>query len=164
MARGLNKVMLIGNLGADPEVRYSASGVPVTRFRVATTDNWRDRQSGEMQSRTEWHSLVCFQRLAEIARDYLKKGSKVYIEGSLKTSSWQAPDGQKQYRTEITVRELQMLDGKTSEHDDSATGSTSAAPPTADQKNYEDVSVMSPPPPEPEAIPTDRDPDDDIPF
>lgn len=111
MARGINKVILIGNLGRDPETRYSQGGNPITSFSVATSENWRDRTSGEQQERTEWHNVVCFGRLAEIAGEYLKKGSKVYIEGSLRTSSWEQ-DGQKRYRTEIMARELQMLDSR----------------------------------------------------
>jgi single-strand DNA-binding protein len=111
MARGINKVILIGNLGRDPETRYSQGGTPVTNFSVATSESWRDRQSGEQQERTEWHNVVCFARLAEIAGEYLKKGSKVYIEGSLRTSSWEQ-DGQKRYRTEVMARELQMLDSR----------------------------------------------------
>jgi single-strand DNA-binding protein len=111
MARGINKVILIGNLGADPETKYSQGGNAVTRLRVATSENWRDRQTGEQQERTEWHTVVCFSRLAEIAGEYLRKGSKVYIEGSLSTSSWEQ-DGQKRYKTEIIAREMQMLDGR----------------------------------------------------
>jgi len=111
MARGINKVILIGNLGRDPETRYSQGGSAVTSFSVATTESWRDRQSGEQQERTEWHNVVCFARLAEIAGEYLKKGSKVYIEGSLRTSSWEQ-DGQKRYRTEIMARDMQMLDAR----------------------------------------------------
>ncbi|MEM9622226.1 MAG: single-stranded DNA-binding protein [Pseudomonadota bacterium] len=111
MARGINKVILIGNLGRDPETRYAQSGSAVTNFSVATSESWRDRGSGEQQERTEWHNVVCFARLAEIAGEYLRKGSKVYIEGSLRTSSWEQ-DGQKKYRTEIMARELQMLDSR----------------------------------------------------
>ena len=111
MARGINKVILIGNLGRDPETRYAQSGSPVTNFSVATSESWRDRTSGENQERTEWHNVVCFARLAEIAGEYLRKGSKVYIEGSLRTTSWEQ-DGQKKYRTEIMARELQMLDSR----------------------------------------------------
>ncbi len=111
MARGINKVILIGNLGRDPETRYSQGGSAVTNFSVATTESWRDRNSGEQQERTEWHNVVCFARLAEIAGEYLRKGSKVYIEGSLRTSSWEQ-DGQKRYRTEVMARDLQMLDSR----------------------------------------------------
>nr|NIP16239.1 single-stranded DNA-binding protein [Pseudomonadales bacterium]NIX09528.1 single-stranded DNA-binding protein [Pseudomonadales bacterium] len=99
------------NLGRDPETRYSQGGNAVTSFSVATTENWRDRQTGEQQERTEWHNVVCFARLAEIAGEYLRKGSKVYIEGSLRTSSWEQ-DGQKRYRTEVMARDLQMLDSR----------------------------------------------------
>ena len=111
MARGINKVILIGNLGRDPETRYAQGGNAVTNFSVATTESWRDRNSGEQQERTEWHNVVCFARLAEIAGEYLRKGSKVYIEGSLRTSSWEQ-DGQKRYRTEVMARDLQMLDSR----------------------------------------------------
>ncbi len=111
MARGVNKVILIGNLGRDPEVRHSAAGNPITHFSMATTDSWRDRQTNETQERTEWHNVVCFSRLAEIADQYLRKGSKVYIEGSLRTSSWER-DGQTRYRTEVIAREMQMLDSR----------------------------------------------------
>ena len=126
MARGINKVMLIGNLGRDPETRYAQSGSAVTRFSIATSESWRDKASGEMQERTEWHNVVCFARLAEIAGEYLRKGSKVYIEGSLRTSSWEA-DGQKKYRTEVNARELQMLDSRGGA-DASGMGGTSNAP------------------------------------
>ena len=111
MARGINKVILVGNLGRDPETRYAQNGTAVTRFSVATSESWRDRASGEQQERTEWHNVVCFARLGEIAGEYLRKGSKVYIEGQLRTSSWEA-DGQKKYRTEINAREMQMLDSR----------------------------------------------------
>ncbi|MFM7120895.1 MAG: single-stranded DNA-binding protein [Gammaproteobacteria bacterium] len=111
MARGINKVILIGNLGRDPETRYAQGGSPVTRFSVATSENWRDRASGESQERTEWHNVVCFGRTAEVAGEYLRKGSKVYIEGSLRTSSWEQ-EGQKRFKTEVVVRDLQMLDSR----------------------------------------------------
>lgn len=111
MARGINKVILIGNLGRDPETRHTQSGSAVTSLNVATTEGWRDRQSNEQQERTEWHRVVCFARLAEVARDYLRKGSKVYIEGGLRTSSWEQ-DGQTRYRTEVIARDLQMLDSR----------------------------------------------------
>ncbi|TKX76298.1 single-stranded DNA-binding protein, partial [Halorubrum sp. SD626R] len=94
MARGVNKVILIGNLGADPEVRYSPSGAAVTNVRLATTDSWRDKQTGEQQERTEWHRVVFFGKLAEIAGEYLRKGSKIYLEGRLQTRKWQGQDGQ----------------------------------------------------------------------
>ena len=111
MARGVNKVILLGNVGRDPETRYAQNGTAVTRFSIATSETWKDRSSGEQQERTEWHNIVCFARLAEVAGEYLKKGSKVYIEGQLRTSSWEQ-DGQKKYRTEVNAREFQMLDSK----------------------------------------------------
>ncbi len=111
MARGINKVILVGNLGRDPETRYAQNGSAVTSFSVATSEAWRDKTSGEMQERTEWHNVVCFARLAEIAGEYLRKGSKVYIEGQLRTSSWEQ-DGIKRYKTDIHAREMQMLDSR----------------------------------------------------
>lgn len=111
MARGINKVILIGNLGRDPRTRFTQSGTAIADFSLATSESWRDRQSNEMQERTEWHNVVCFARLAEIAGEYLQKGSKVYVEGSLRTSSWEQ-DGQTRYKTEVVARELQMLDSR----------------------------------------------------
>lgn len=111
MARGINKVILVGNLGADPETRYLPSGDPVTNVNLATSDVWRDRESGEQKERTEWHRVVFFKRLAEIAGEYLKKGSKVYVEGSLRTRQWER-EGQKHYTTEIVANEMQMLDSR----------------------------------------------------
>ena len=109
MARGVNKVILVGNLGADPETRYTASGSAVTNIRVATSESWRDKQTGENQERTEWHRVVFFSRLAEIAGEYLRKGSQGYIEGSLRTRKWQDQSGQDRYSTEIVANEMQML-------------------------------------------------------
>lgn len=109
MARGINKVILVGNLGADPETRYTASGSAVANIRVATSESWRDKQTGENQERTEWHRVVFFSRLAEIAGEYLRKGSQVYIEGSLRTRKWQDQSGQDRYTTEIVANEMQML-------------------------------------------------------
>ena len=111
MARGINKVILIGNLGQDPETRYLPSGGAVTNVSLATTESWRDRESGEQRDRTEWHRVVFFRRLAEIAGEYLKKGSKVYIEGHLRTRQWER-EGQKHYTTEIVANEMQMLDSR----------------------------------------------------
>jgi single-strand DNA-binding protein len=111
MARGVNKVILIGNLGKDPEVRYFPSGDAVANATLATTETWKDKQSGEQKEATEWHNLVFPGKLGEIAGKYLKKGSKVYVEGSLRTRSWEK-DGIKRYTTEIRVGEMQMLDGK----------------------------------------------------
>lgn len=111
MARGVNKVIILGNLGQDPEVKYMESGKAIARFSVATSEQWKDKQTGEQKSLTEWHRVVCFDRLGEIAAEYLRKGSKVYIEGKLKTNSWEQ-DGVKRYATDIQARELQMLDSK----------------------------------------------------
>src|SRR5271170_8230680 len=112
MARGVNKVILIGNLGADPETRAMPSGTTVANLRVATSESWRDKQSGEQQERTEWHRVALFGRLAEIAAEYLKKGSQVYIEGSLRTRKWQDKQGNERFSTEIVGNELQMLGGR----------------------------------------------------
>jgi single-strand DNA-binding protein len=112
MARGVNKVILIGNLGKDPEVRYMPSGGAVTNVTIATSESWKDKQSGEQQERTEWHNVVFFNRLAEIAGEYLKKGSKVYVEGSLRTRKWQDKEGKDRYTTEIVAGEMQMLDSR----------------------------------------------------
>jgi single-strand DNA-binding protein len=112
MARGINKVILVGNLGADPETRYMPSGGAVTNVRIATSDSWKDRQSGEQRERTEWHRVVFFNRLAEIAAEYLRKGSQSYVEGRLQTRKWQGADGQDRYTTEIVGNEMQMLGGR----------------------------------------------------
>ena len=112
MARGVNKVIIVGNLGRDPEVRHTASGAAVANVTVATTDSWTDRQSGEKQERTEWHRVVFFSRLAEIVGEYLRKGSQVYIEGRLQTRKWQDKDGQDKYTTEIIANDMQMLGGR----------------------------------------------------
>lgn len=113
MARGVNKVILIGNLGKDPEVRYMPSGGAVANITIATSENWKDKASGERQERTEWHNVVFYNRLAEIAGEYLKKGSKVYVEGSLRTRKWQDKNtGADRYTTEIIANEMQMLDGR----------------------------------------------------
>lgn len=112
MARGLNKVMLIGNLGADPEVRYTSGGSAVANVRLATAESWRDKESGDMQERTEWHRVVFFARLAEIVGEYLRKGSQIYVEGRLQTRKWQDRDGNERYTTEIVANEMQMLGGR----------------------------------------------------
>ncbi len=167
MARGINKVILIGNLGRDPETRYMQNGNPVTNFSVATSESWRDKATGDNQERTEWHNVVCFSRLAEIAGEYLKKGSKVYIEGSLRTNSWEA-DGQKKYRTEVIAKEMQMLDGRGGPNagmgggmgggagaDAGSSGAySSSAPQQATQSAGNDGA----------AVVADDDFDDDIPF
>ena len=113
MARGVNKVILIGNLGADPEVKYTPNGSAVANVNLATSDSWADKATGERQERTEWHRLVFWNKLAEIVGQYLKKGSKIYVEGRLETRSWDDPQsGQKRYMTEIRVGDMQMLDGR----------------------------------------------------
>lgn len=112
MARGINKVILIGNLGTDPEVRYMPQGGAVANLTVATSESWTDKATNEKKEQTEWHRVVIYQRLAEIAGEYLRKGSKVYIEGKLKTRKWQDKDGVERYTTEIIANELQMLDGR----------------------------------------------------
>jgi len=112
MARGINKVILIGNLGQDPETKYMPSGSAVTNLRIATSEVFKDKETGQQQERTEWHSVAMFGRLAEIAGEYLRKGSQVYIEGRLRTRKWQDKQGQDRYSTEIVANEMQMLGGK----------------------------------------------------
>ncbi len=138
-SRGVNKVILIGNLGKDPETRYMPSGGAVTNITVATSETWKDKQSGEQQERTEWHRVVFFNRLAEIAGEYLKKGSKVFIEGSLRTRKWQGQDGQDRYTTEIVANEMQMLDsrgagGGSAEYSQSAPAERKSQPASAPQQ------------------------------
>ena len=109
MARGVNKVILVGNLGKDPDMKYTASGAAIANITVATSESWNDKQTGEKQEKTEWHRVVFFRRLAEIAGEYLRKGSQVYIEGKLQTRKWQDQNGQDRYTTEIVANEMQML-------------------------------------------------------
>jgi len=127
MARGINKVILIGNLGNDPDVRYTAGGAAVTNISLATTDSWRDKESGEQQDRTEWHRVVFFGRLAEIVAEYLKKGSQVYVEGRLQTRKWQDKEGVDRYTTEIVAGEMQMLGGRGGSSNVSEQGASSGA-------------------------------------
>lgn len=178
MARGINKVILIGNLGADPETRYLQDGNAVTNVNLATSESWRDRESGQQNERTEWHRVVFFRRLAEIAGEYLKKGSKVYIEGSLRTRQWER-DGQKHYSTEIIANEMQMLDSRgdmgggqsgggystsgesrsnagSSNVRSSSAGSNNAGSSNAGSSSQDSAPDFASPPPE--------DFDDDIPF
>ena len=158
MARGVNKVILLGNLGADPETRYTQSGSAVTNIRMATTDTWRDRQSGEMQERTEWHRVVLFSRLAEIASEYLRKGSQCYIEGRIQTRKWQGQDGQDRYTTEVVASELRLLGGRG--------GSGGGAPPK-DRDSAPDASWSSDEPsgsPAASSSGPSTDFDDDMPF
>lgn len=112
MARGVNKVILIGNLGRDPVLRYMPDGTAVASFNVATTDTWKDKNSGQQQEKTEWHRVVFYGRMAEVCGEYLKKGSRIYVEGKLQTRKWQDSGGQDRYTTEVIGRELQMLDGR----------------------------------------------------
>jgi single-strand DNA-binding protein len=112
MARGINKVILIGNVGQDPETRTTPGGTTVTNLRVATSESWRDKQSGEMKEQTEWHTVVLWSRLGEIAAEYLRKGSQVYLEGRLQTRKWQDKSGNDRYTTEIVASEMQMLGGR----------------------------------------------------
>lgn len=162
MARGINKVILIGNCGGDPETRYLPNGGAVTNITVATTQAWKDKETGQQNERTEWHRVVFFRRLAEIAGEYLKKGSKVYIEGSLRTRQWER-DGQKHYTTEIVANEMQMLDsrgggsggGYPDENYSSGPSSASAPPGASDSQPDFDSGASAP---------SDSDFDDDIPF
>jgi len=130
MARGINKVILVGNLGNDPDIRYTAGGAAVANISLATTDSWRDKESGEKQERTEWHRVVFFGRLAEIVGEYLRKGSQVYVEGRLQTRKWQDKTGNDRYTTEIVANDMQMLGGRGS----SMPGNDQAPAPMADSK------------------------------
>ena len=112
MSKGINKVIIVGNLGKDPEIKYTASGAAIANITVATSESWNDKQTGEKVEKTEWHRVVAFQRLAEIMGEYLKKGSQVYIEGKLQTRKWQDSDGNDRYTTEVVANDLQMLGGK----------------------------------------------------
>ncbi len=154
MARGVNKVIIIGNLGRDPETRAMPSGSSVCNLNIATSESWKDRQSGEQQERTEWHRVVMFNRLAEIAAEYLHKGSQVYIEGSLRTRKWQDKQGVERYTTEIVANEMQMLGGRGGGA--GSGGGTSAPESSRDRSDLEPVSATGG---------TERDEfDDDIPF
>ena len=156
MARGINKVILIGNLGADPEIRHMPNGAAVANINLATSESWKDKNTGELQERTEWHRVVLFQRLAEIVAEYLKKGSKVYIEGRLQTRKWQdKTTGQDRYTTEIIANEMQMLDSRSG----SATGSE---PPFSTTQNTSATRPKRETTPLPEMASEAFD--DDIPF
>ena len=159
MARGINKVILIGNVGVDPDVRYMPNGNAVTTLSLATSETWKDKQTGDKQERTEWHRIVCFNRLGEIAGEYVRKGSKLYVEGSLRTRKWQDPQGQDRYTTEIVAADIQMLDNK---------GGASQAyndTPSATQ-HHEDGSTPTKPKATQAAAPQNAfdELDDDIPF
>jgi len=164
----LNKVMLIGNLGADPEVRYMPSGGAVTNIRLATTRRWKDRQTGERREHTEWHRVVFFNRLAEVAGEYLRKGSQVYVEGHIRTNKWQDQSGQDRYTTEIVADEMQMLgsrSGGTANFADNAQQGGGYSQPQTQQPTSQPAAAAQPsqssntPPPA-----TYEDFDDDIPF
>ena len=133
MARGINKVILVGNLGADPETRYMPSGGAVTNIRIATSEGWKDKQTGEQRERTEWHRIVFFNRLAEVAAEYLRKGSQVYVEGRLQTRKWQGQDGADRWTTEVVANEMQMLGraGGGGGYQSGSSDSAAEAPPEA---------------------------------
>ncbi len=150
MARGINKVIIVGHLGADPETRYMPSGGAVTNARVATSEAWKDKTTGDQQERTEWHNIAFFGRLAEIAGEYLRKGSQVYVEGRLRTRKWQDRDGNDRYTTEIVANEMQMLGGRPG----------SGAPARAASGGGQ----QSSPPPSGDSAPPIEEFDDDIPF
>ncbi|MEM1264220.1 MAG: single-stranded DNA-binding protein [Pseudomonadota bacterium] len=138
MARGINKVILVGNLGADPESRTMPSGSMVTNLRIATAEQWKDKQTGERQERTEWHSVAMFGRLAEISAEYLRKGSQVYIEGRLQTRKWQDKQGNDRYTTEIVANEMQMLGGRGSSAPMAEPPPPASAPATAGGGDFDD--------------------------
>ncbi|MEX8497551.1 MAG: single-stranded DNA-binding protein [Leptothrix ochracea] len=167
----VNKVILIGNLGRDPEVRYQPSGSAVCNVSVATTRNWKDKTSGERAEETEWHRVVFFDRLAEIAGEYLRKGRPVYIEGRLKTRKWQDKDGKDNYTTEIVAEQMQLLGGREGMQggDDMGGGSAdfaprSAAPRQAPQRSAAPAPARSAPSPAPSSASSFGGMDDDIPF
>jgi single-strand DNA-binding protein len=150
-SRGINKVILIGNLGQDPEMRSFASGDAVCNIRVATSETWKDKNTGEPQERTEWHTVVAYRRLAEIMGQYLKKGSKVYIEGKLRTRKWQDQQGADRYTTEVVADEMQMLDSRGGSGDFGGSSRSAGGPPRSAPRN-------DAPPPSNDGF------DDDIPF
>ena len=154
MSRGVNKVILIGNLGQDPEVRYMPNGNAVTNITVATSENWKDKNTGENVSKTEWHRVIFFRRLAEIVGEYLKKGSKIYIEGKLQTRKWQDKNGKDNWTTEIIAGEMQMLDGQ----------SKSGVPQSYAGQHQSAPQQSAPADDKPAAQPPADDFDDDIPF
>jgi single-strand DNA-binding protein len=165
MARGLNKVMLIGNLGADPEVRYTAGGSAIANIRLATAESWRDKESGDQQERTEWHRVVFFGRLAEIAGEYLKKGSQIYVEGRLQTRKWQNKEGVDQYSTEIIANDMQMLGGRGGAAGGGGGGSSSAGGGSSrGGDNLEGSGRQGGAPRKGSSEPPMEDFDDDIPF
>ena len=160
MARGVNKVILVGNLGADPETRYGASGNAITNIRIATSESWTDRQTNERRENTEWHRVVMFGRLAEIAEQYLRKGRQVYIEGRIQTRKWQGQDGQDRYTTEIVANEMQMLGGRGGGDADDWNRSSGPPPPAQSAAGGQAPGRSAAPP----SGGNDPDIDDDIPF
>ena len=139
MARGINKVLLIGNRGSDPETRAMPSGTQVTNISVATSESWKDKQTGDQQERTEWHKVVFFGRLAEIASEYLRKGSQVYVEGSLRTNKWQDRDGNDRYTTEVVAKEMQMMGSRPGSGAPAQVASAGGAPASADAPFEDDI-------------------------
>lgn len=158
MARGVNKVIIVGNLGNDPEVRYMPNGGAVANVSVATTESWKDKQSGQKVDKTEWHRVVFYNKLAEIVGEYLKKGSQIYLEGRLQTRKWQNKDGVDQYTTEIVASEMQMLGGRNDSGGSASFGSQSRGNDFGGGQQQ-----RSAPQAAPAAAPAD-DFDDDIPF
>lgn len=169
MARGVNKVILVGNLGQDPETRQTANGSAVTNITIATSERWKDKQTGQDQERTEWHRVIFFNKLAEIAGEYLTKGSQVYVEGQLRTRKWQDQSGQDRYTTEIVANEMQMLGSR---------GDSNSAQPARQQQPSQQPQQQPPPAAnmnpngtqrspyeqQPQQMPPADDFDDDIPF
>lgn len=163
-SKGVNKVIVVGNLGGDPDVRYTQAGAAITNISVATSETWKDKQTGQPQERTEWHRVVFFNRLAEIAGEYLRKGSKVYVEGSLRTRKWQDKDGKDRYTTEITANELQMLDTRSSGDGGSARAESQARAHGADRTPGQQRGPDQSQAPKQEEVPDYANFDDDIPF
>ena len=155
MARGINKVILVGNCGQDPETKYMPSGGAVTNVSIATSESWKDKQTGQPQERTEWHRVVFFNRLAEIAGEYLRKGSKVHVEGSLRTRKWQDKTGTDRYTTEIVANEMQMLDSRGSQDAGGGIGQGGGQPRQTQQPQRQ---------PQPAQPVPDEFHEDDIPF
>lgn len=179
-SRGINKVILIGNLGADPEVRYTQNSTAIANLSIATSETWKDKQTGEPREQTEWHRCVAYRRLAEIAGEYLKKGSKVYVEGRLQTRKWSGQDGVERYTTEIVINDLQMLDGRPGSGQGGYQGSSSQGAQGSGQSGGQSGGQgggqqparapqsggqrQAPPAQQPEPFVPDQDFDDDIPF
>ena len=163
-SRGINKVILVGNLGADPETRYMPSGEAITNIRIATSETWKDQQTGQQQERTEWHTVVFFRKLAEIAGQYLRKGSKVYVEGSLRTRKWQDKNGNDRYTTEIVASEMQMLDSRGTAGPGDATGGAPAGSPPPMMRTETGRPAAAASQSMPPAYGGADDFDDDVPF